>query len=169
MGWCLYKGWISIWTCNCLAISSLSPLSLTLLDQTDFGLKALWVGCCPLLSTGGLTSYRMWTFLVSCPNCEACHLSSPPLTLGSLLHPRSLGLPRESSQPPPLQTATDFHPFFHPSDTLSCLSPDTWSWLSIFLSILFPSRSLPPSASYDYFVPPSKRSSNIFTWAFLLL
>ena len=62
------------------------------------------------------------------------------------------GIPRDFPHPLPLSTTADF-PFvfldFEPS-LLSLSFPDPHAQLSS------PSQTLPPSASYDYFIPPSK-------------
>ena len=79
-----------------------------------------------------------------------------------LSHPRSLGLPRDSSHPFPQQ----LHISIHSPGPLG-LSPHTGSWPPIFP---FPSPSptlffLPPLLFYSH----SKWDSSILTWAYLLV
>ena len=98
----------------------------------------------PCLSTGaGLFRFHL-------PTIGHLGQSQPPFSPGSLSHPRSLGLSKGSARPLP-----QLH--------ISIYSPGPLGFSPVFSHLIlsaFPSpllsRSLLPSASCDYFVPPSK-------------
>jgi hypothetical protein len=104
------------------------------------------------------------------PMLCASRLRSPLLILG---HPRYQGLCFFLEMLPtfPLQSVSGFHSFSRAFGHVSCPSPH----LIPNLHPPFPSpsplssSSLPSSASYDYFIPPSKRESSFFACAFLLV
>ena len=91
-----------------------------------------------------------WSLQVPSPYCWAFWLRSSPLSLRSLLHPSSLVFSRGSPDPDPT-----------PQSCIFLLAP----WASLLSNpILDPVPHFPslshlhcfPSASHDYFVPPSK-------------
>jgi hypothetical protein len=112
---------------------------------------------------GRLSGYRKWPLKVLFPKCSESQLRLSPVILGWLPYPRSCpeDAPLTSS---PLSVA-DFHSYSWPSNHLSCPSPH----LILNSSLPLPALSLPPPATYGYFISLSKWESSILAWAFLLV
>ena len=108
-----------------------------------------WVGI-HIPPLGALSIFWRWSLQAPYPHCWAFWLRSFTMNSGILPHPRSMGLPGDSPC-----TQHIFHSFFWPSGHLSCLSPYL-ILLPIPLLPPFPPKSLPLSASHDYFVASSK-------------
>ena len=127
-----------------------------------------WVGV-PIALLGFLHDYRRLSLQVPCPQCCESQLRCP-LILGHLPYPRSLSLPGDAPNlPAPFKCRfSSIIMAIWPS--LQFLpTPDPEHPTHTFLSSSPQPSSLPPSASYDYFISPSKRSSIIFAWAFLFV
>ena len=103
-------------------------------------------------------------------HCWSFWLRSSLLCPDSLSTPRSLGLSRTAHTHPKPRGC--IFPFIFLALWTSLLSASLLPHL-ILLSLSppphRPPRSLPPSASCDYFVPPSQWDWSIPTWAFLLI
>ena len=160
MGW--NPRWSSLW----MAFPSVSaPLLVPVfpLDRSNFGLKFLrWVGG-PISQLGAMPNLWIWSLQVLSPLYWVFQLMSSLLGPGSLLLSWHLGLLGGYPQFPIL--ATHFCSISWPL-YISLISSHNWSCYPYFPS---PPKSLLPSASHDYCVPPSKKDKSIHTLVFLLL
>jgi hypothetical protein len=152
--------WVSSWAGYWLAIpsdSTPSPISAFLVVIKDKFWIESFVGVLESLITplGFLSDYRSWPHLVPYLQCCVSQLRTPSMILGYLSYPSSLTVPGDAPSPPYFSDV-DFHSFSWLSGYPSCLSPYRFLTPTIPSPYTFPSSSFPPSASYDYFLFPSK-------------
>ena len=137
-------GWVSSWAGYWLVILSVSapyPVPTFLVDRINFGLNVLWVGWCPYQYFG----IPAWLQEVASSGSISQMLwVTAKVTLIS------------SWAPPSSQVFV-----------MSWRCPQSPQLISYKFTL--PSNSLPPSASYDYFIPHCKWDSNILSCAFLLV
>jgi hypothetical protein len=149
-GWWLNMRWIPRWGSLRMAFPLVSPvLFVTVFPRSHSGLKFWrWVGG-PIPQPEVMPNLWIWSLQVLPSLCWLFQLMSSPLGPGSLLLSWHLGL---SSSPL-------IHNFVHFPGLLyiTCIFFYTWSCPIFSQSTSsLPPKSLLPSNSHDYFVPPLK-------------
>jgi hypothetical protein len=111
-----------------------------------------------------MPSYRRLLLQVPYNHCCEYRLRLSALIPGSLLHPRYLALPRDSSQPCSYRLPFILLAFYPSLQFLPTPDYDT----PIPVLILFSIQFCPPPASYVYFILPSKWDPKYFlkVWEF---
>ena len=150
---CLHMGrtprWGSLWSAF-PSVSALLFVPIFPLDRNNSGLKILrWV-VGPIPQQGDVPNLWIWSLQVLSPLYWVFQLMSSLLGPGSLLLSWHLGLLGGYPQFPIL--ATHFCSISWPL-YISLISSHNWSCYPYFPS---PPKSLLPSASHDYCVPPTK-------------
>lgn len=141
--------WVIVWPFLLIFVPAF------LLNGTNVESKVLWVSWCPYPSTG----CPAWLQEVASSGSMSPLLSIPAkvIRIDSWEPPPSqVSGSRDPPKKTVLQEASDFHSFSWPSGPFSCLFQHLL--LPPPFSSLFPllPSSLPPSATYDYFIPHSK-------------
>jgi hypothetical protein len=144
-------------------------LSLFFFRQEQFWVKKIgdeWVA--PPPNRGPCLTSRYGLYRISLTFCWAFQLILSLLGPGNLLLSRHQRLPGGYRKfPTPLCYAPLFK--FLTLYISSLSSPPIFDSSSLFPLPFLPPKSLPPSTSHDYFVPPSKKDWSTHTLVFLLL
>ena len=144
------------------------PIPALFVRQDKFGVGSFVCGLVSLLLHWGsclATEGDLFRFYF--PNAMKSQLSLLHWFLGTSLTPDLCHILEMSNTFPP-PSVSDLHSFSWPSGHFSCPSPYLILKSQSPSYLHLPPSSSPPSASYDYFIPPSKWDSSILMCAFLL-
>jgi hypothetical protein len=167
--WWLQMKWIPRWESLWMAfpLVSASFLSLHFFRQEQFWVKTLkWVGG-PIPLLRAMSIYWMWSLLMLSHQCWVFWLMSSSLGSGSHSHPWCLGFSSDFSQLPTSHCYLYLFILLALWNSLMSLHIHGPAPLFSSSSTLLP-RWLPPSASCDYFVIPSKFEASTLWSSFLL-